>query len=33
MDVIKPIILNPYTKRVEEYSDEFLLIKKMHCDK
>lgn len=33
IDFIKPIILNSYTRRVEEYSDEFLLIKKMHCDK
>lgn len=33
IDFVKPIILNPYTKRVEEYSDEFLLIKKMHCNK
>lgn len=33
IDFIKPIILNPYTKRVEEYSDEFLLIKKMHFNK
>lgn len=33
IDFVKPIILNPYTKRVEEYSDEFLLIKKMHFNK
>ena len=33
IDFIKPIILDPYTKRVEEYSDEFLLIKKMHFNK
>lgn len=33
IDFVKPIILNPYTKRVEEYSDQFLLIKKMHCNK
>ena len=30
IDFVKPIILNPSTKRLEEYSDEFLLIKKMH---
>ena len=33
IDFVKPIILNPYTKRIEEYSDEFLLIKKMHYNK
>lgn len=33
IDFIKPIILNPYTKRVEEYSDELLLIKRMHFNK
>lgn len=33
IDFIKPIILNPYTKRIEEYSNEYLLIKKMHCNK
>lgn len=32
IDFVKPIILNPYTKRVEEYPDQFLLIKKMHCN-
>lgn len=33
IDFVKPIILNLYTKRVEEYSNEFLLIKKMHFNK
>lgn len=31
IDFVKPIVLNPSTKRLEEYSDEFLLIKKMLC--
>ena len=33
IDFVKPIVLNPSTKRLEEYSDEFLLIKKMHFNK
>ena len=33
IDFVKPIILNPYSKRVEEYSDEFLLIKKLLSNK
>lgn len=32
IDFVKPIILNPYTKRVEEYSDECLLIRKVLRD-
>ena len=33
IDFVKPIVLNPSTKRLEEYSDEFLLIKKMYRNK
>lgn len=33
IDFVKPIILNSYTKRIEEYPDEFLLIRRMHCNK
>lgn len=33
IDFVKPIILDPYTKRLQEYSDEILLIKRMHCHK
>lgn len=33
IDFVKPIILNPSTKRLQEYSDDFLLIKKMHRNK
>lgn len=32
IDFVKPIILNSYTKRVEEYSDECLLIRKVLRD-
>lgn len=30
IDFIKPIVFNEYTKRLEEYSDEALLIKTLH---
>ena len=33
IDFVKPIILNPSTKRLQEYSNEFLLIKKLHNNK
>ncbi len=30
IDFVKPIVLDNYTKRIEEYPDEFLLIRNMH---
>lgn len=30
IDFVKPIVFNPYIKRMEEYSDEFLIIKSLH---
>ena len=30
IDFVKPIVLNPVNRRLEEYNDDFLLIRKMH---